>query len=555
MPRVIVDLGADAPDPAGALPDYDLCIVGTGPAGATVAAELRGSGLSICLLESGRKKPTPRGDRLRAVRSEGLFIKEYSRERVLGGTSTTWAGLSAPLEPIELAPRPWVPRSGWPFGRAELDRFYARAARYRFPRLADFGPEGFGALRARSQLAPGWAALAEKVFLAAQPPQDFAREQRDLLESDAVTVYLDATVVALDAAGGRVRAARVRTSRGAEREVRARAFVLATGGIENARLLLISGLGNERDQVGRGFMNHPKSYAGVLRLARPVTDAAYFFGCLFRGFAGYGGLRLPDATQRELGLLSSYVRLEPLFPWTDDPGVEALIALVQRSKLVMNSVRRRGETEVVQLRDYAETGDDSDVKNARKSALDWLVLVAKIVAHAPRVAQYLWYRLVPGRVPRIRAARLRNFMEMEPDPENRVVLCAERDEDGKPLPLVRSRCTALDRRSMVAVHAALRAEVARLGLGVLESELTADDPWPIDQDASHHLGTTRMGVDPAESVVDPDLRVHGVANLYCAGGSVFPTSGCANPTFTIVALSARLADHLQRVLGAGEGGA
>jgi choline dehydrogenase-like flavoprotein len=83
------------------------------------------------------------------------------------------------------------------------------------------------------------------------------------------------------------------------------------------------------------------------------------------------------------------------------------------------------------------------------------------------------------------------------------------------------------------------------GVGRLETSLEKADPWPIDQDASHHMGTTRMGVDPSSSVVDLNGRVHGTENVFAAGASVFPTSGCANPTFTIVALSIRLAEHLR----------
>jgi choline dehydrogenase-like flavoprotein len=174
-----------------------------------------------------------------------------------------------------------------------------------------------------------------------------------------------------------------------------------------------------------------------------------------------------------------------------------------------------------------------------------------VLRHAPSVLQYLWFRVVPGQVPRVRRARLRNFMEMEPHPDNRVTLSARTDEHGLPLPHVEHRCTELDRRSLIALHARLAEAFAAAGLGRLESDLAergADD-WPIDQDASHHVGTTRMGDDPATSVVDADARVHGTANLYCAGGSVFPTSGCANPTYTICALSIRLAEHLVRELG------
>ncbi|MBM3985109.1 MAG: GMC family oxidoreductase, partial [Planctomycetes bacterium] len=99
------------------LPEYDLCVIGTGPAGATLVAELQGAGLSLCALESGRRRPDRAHDALRRVRSEGIVIKDASRERVLGGASTTWAGLSAPLDPIELAPRPWIGSPGWPVPR------------------------------------------------------------------------------------------------------------------------------------------------------------------------------------------------------------------------------------------------------------------------------------------------------------------------------------------------------------------------------------------------------------------------------------------------------
>jgi choline dehydrogenase-like flavoprotein len=97
---------------AADLGEYDLCVVGTGPAGTTVVNELAGAGLRICVLESGRRAPTPYGDRLRRVVSDGITIKEDSRERTLGGASTTWAGLSSPLDAIDLAPRAWARSPG-----------------------------------------------------------------------------------------------------------------------------------------------------------------------------------------------------------------------------------------------------------------------------------------------------------------------------------------------------------------------------------------------------------------------------------------------------------
>lgn len=544
-------------------PDYDVCIIGSGPAGATLARELSSSGERIAVLESGVLAPTAHGDRLRRVVSDGIRIKDYSRERVLGGASTTWAGLSSPLDEIDFTPRPYVAHSGWPIPRAEILRYYAEAAaRYRFPALDAFTEHGFGALRRKGELQPEWKGLDEKIFLAASEPQNYGREWLATYDSDRVDVWIDATVLRLAAEPGsrRMQHAIVRTRGGREVQLRARTFVLATGGIENARLLLQSrdlcaaGLGNERDQVGRHLMNHPKNYHGILHLAHPVSDAPYFFGCLHHGFAGYAGLRMPEAVQRERGLLNSYVRLEPLFPWSDNLGVESLVSLAKKSRFLLGRVKGRQEKEVVALRDYSETGDDSDLQNERKRARDWLRLTAEIARNAPSVASYLYYRLVRRAKPSVTRVRLRNFLEMEPNADNRVTLSKELDAYGQPLPLVRHRATELDRRSLVELHATLAAEFQRTSIGRLETSIASADPWPIDQDASHHMGTTRMGTDPKTSVVDLDGRVHGVDNVFAAGASVFPTSGCANPTFTIVALSIRLAEHLIRTQSA-RGGA
>lgn len=292
-------------------------------------------------------------------------------------------------------------------------------------------------------------------------------------------------------------------------------------------------------------MNHPKNYHGILRLERAVGDAPYFFGCLRQGFAGYAGLRLSEREQRERRLLNAYVRLEPLFPWSDNLGVESLVLLVKKSRFFFSRWKKQHQGELVALRDYSETGDDSDLQNERKRFTDWLRLCFEIVRNAPSVASYLYYRLVRRAKPAIRRVRLRNFAEMQPRPENRVLLSNELDAHGEAVPIVRHECSELDRRSLVVLHEVLADELRRAGVGTLETTLAQAEPWPIDQDASHHMGTTRMGSDPATSVVDADCRIHGVDNVFVAGASVFPTSGCANPTFTIVALSIRLAQHLR----------
>ncbi|MEM7519306.1 MAG: GMC family oxidoreductase, partial [Planctomycetota bacterium] len=179
---------------------------------------------------------------------------------------------------------------------------------------------------------------------------------------------------------------------------------------------------------------------------------------------------------------------------------------------------------------------------------EWAKLPFVVLFDLPRVMRYAYFRLSKAK-PKIHRARIRNFMEMEPHPGNRVTLSEEKDEHGTRLAFAEHSCTERDRRSMVAIHEALAEDLKRTGLGELEGPLSGDpQPWPIDQDASHHMGTTRMGRDPKTSVVDENLRLHKCQNVWLAGGSVFPSSGCANPTFTLVALSIRLARHLRKEL-------
>ncbi|MDE0915617.1 MAG: GMC family oxidoreductase [Planctomycetota bacterium] len=544
---------ADLDDPSlDALPDYDVVIVGSGPAGMTLARELGGQDLRVCVLESGLEKPTPRGDRLREVQSTRIHIKAYSRERVLGGASSTWSGLSSPLDDVDLEVRPYLEQSGWPLERAELDDYYAQAAqRYRFPAPELYAAGGFDTLRAEGEREPAWEMLREKIFLAAADAQDFGQEWKSCCDGEGTDLFLDATLVELESAEGVVGSAIAQTRSGRRVPIRARIFVLAAGGIENARLLLDTNLGNEHDQVGRYMMNHPKNYCGILKLAQPVQSLPYFFGCQVGANAGYAGLHLPTEVQSQRELVNAYVRMEPLFPWSDNEGVECLVLLVKKCKSLLTFWTKSQGDAVIAMRDYSETGDDSDLSNTRRSALGTVALGLRVALHLPSVLTYAFFRL-SGRSPKVRRVRLRNFMEMEPRAENRVTLAEATDPNGRPVAQVSHDTSKRDRASLLALHEVLREEFERTGLGTLGPDLEQAAPWPITQDASHHMGTTRMGNDLQSSVVTPQCRVHSTTNLYCAGASVFPTSGCANPTWTIVALSIRLARHLRAELQGSE---
>jgi choline dehydrogenase-like flavoprotein len=140
--------------------------------------------------------------------------------------------------------------------------------------------------------------------------------------------------------------------------------------------------------------------------------------------------------------------------------------------------------------------------------------------------------------------------EQAPNPDSRVMLDPERDVLGQRKVCIDWRLTELDRHTYRTAAHLFGEELARACGGRFQAE-----PWvdagdgtpPRVQGTAHHLGTTRMADDPRLGVVDRQCRVHGVDNLHIAGSSVFPTGGWAFPTFTIVALSLRLADRLQKL--------
>lgn len=513
---------------------YDVCIVGSGPAGLTLAAELKDSKMRVCVLESGLMKKTAHADKLREVKSSGdILIRNSSRERVFGGTSTTWAGLSSPLDPIDF--------TRWPIQYAELKPYYDRASAYGFPRESDFLPGVMEHLRTEDDFTKKLSGFEEKIFIAGDPPWNFGKKLHYIFSEKNIDLFLGATVARLRTTkkdgATTITEAEIQKENGEKMMVAAKIFILAAGGLESTRILLASKIGNENGQVGKYLTNHPKGFFGIIHLHKKVRGLPHLFGYLKDGRSQYIGLRLHEKTQKDRGLRNSYLRFEPMFLWTDNPGVEALIILMKKTKFFLAWWKRR-QKGVVALRDWNETGDDNKLAE-KVRGISTVTLIPKIIFHLPGVALYSLHRLLPKREVGVKRIRIRNFMDMESREENRLTL----DDQG--LPHVRLTLSRRDKNSLLQLHRHLADELGRLGIGKIEGDLGQMQKWPISSDASHHLGGTIMGDNPKKSVVDRNLKVHSVSNLYIASGSVFPSPGNANPTYTICALSIRLAEHLK----------
>ena len=504
----------------------NICLIGSGPAGLTIARELRHSGLSVLIVESGGlAEEAPSLSEIENVGEWRSIDQQRVRNRIFGGTSHTWSGRCAPLDAIDYEARPWLPASGWPIGPEEMTPYVRRGAGHL--RIdPDFTTE-------RPRPLPGppldGGALKDIVFQFSEDNvfrDEFTRFGPRFLASSApnttVLVHASVTHLATNADGSRLEAVEVANAEGKRATVRTDAVVLAAGGIENARLLLCSnrvvpgGVGNAHDVVGRFLMDHPRCTLGNfdLKQARPVWERfGYYRAAVRRGTHLFiDGVGLSEAVQREERLLNCSAWLDDERA-ADDP-LDAAKRLIKRQ-----SRNRAGDLRAVLSQPH---------------------LVARAVQD----------RLVHRRVTLHKLQRL-GFLcivEQTPDRDSRVRLGRRRDVLGLPMPLIDWRIGEAERLTAIRLGHAVEAEFKRVGLPPPRLVDWVQHRRPDEAqfiDVAHPIGTTRMASDPRQGVVDRDCAVHGVAGLFIAGSSVFPTAGHANPTLMIVALAVRLADHLK----------
>lgn len=517
--------------------EADVAIVGAGAAGIALATELADYTARVALIESGDFRYRHRTQFLYLGDNVGRtnFSTVFSRFRCFGGSTTRWGGQCRPLDPIDFEARPGIPSSGWPFDYAHLEPYYRRAQRLCNLERYDYDPGNWGDV-AGGPLPVDSDLLQTRVYQFSHPADLGAAYRGQLESAENVDVYLNANLVEIlnQRDPGRVSALRLATLEGRSFELRATHYVLACGGIENARLLLASrgtskqGIGNDHDLVGRCFMDHPYVFPGYYQPADSRFDRSFY---VIEGYEQAGSeqrmhaaLTLNERVLREEGLngCSVYLIRRPRYktiPAYSSPGgqgINHLIEVLQHRELPDGRL----------LRSLA--GVTSDLPNAYRTVRD----------------------RVKGVAQRDDVLALRLALEATPCRDSRVTLGPQRDRFGMPRVRVDWRINDADKRGYERLMDVIRGEFARLGLGrLVEHGQYAADGWPRAMTGGkHHMGTTRMAEDPDAGVVDPNCRVHGIENLHVAGSSVFPTGGYANPTLTLVALAIRLADRLKQCL-------
>jgi choline dehydrogenase-like flavoprotein len=519
----------DLQELTGGYLDADVCVIGAGAAGITIAMEFLHAGADVIVLESGGFTRSQDAERLNDGEAVGIDHESLTagRMRVLGGATARWGGQCLPADPDMFNRRPWVPQSGWPFALSELEHFYRRAEKLLRIENEVYDEriwDRMGVVRP----ATDPTRVVHRFTVWCPQPHLGRLYRRELMKSTDVRLLLGATATELvtDSNGERFGLVRVATSDKRELRVRARACVLCTGGIENARLLLVSraahpnGIGNQHDAVGRYFQDHPNGYSAEIA-AGDSARLQELYGMFYSGRKKYlPRLVLSTEVQRSKQVLECAAY--PVFDFGENSGIEA-------ARRVSRSLRSGAWPN--------RPGED-------------LGLVARDL---PRLVSTAYRRVAHRRSARTQPAMvtLQTHAEQAPNPDSRVTIGQRRDPLGIPIPIVDWKLTELDRRTAAVMVATVGGEFSRLGLGEVRRAPWVTEPAWQDRlrDSFHHMGTTRLGEDLETSVVDPDCQVHGVERMFVAGSSVFPAAGYVNPTLTIIALAIRLADHLKRVLG------
>lgn len=535
-----------------ALPDFlrcDICIVGTGPAGATIARELSNTSLRVTILESGGTERQEEADALNEIESVGwprVMDQWVVRNRIVGGSSYTWGGRSAPFDEIDLEYRDWIPYSGWPFKIGDVIPYYDRGAKY----LGLGAGSGFSDDRVWELIGhrppkpdPDEGKLLPMFWQTSRDPINWTDRVRfgRYLATDIgpnVTLVTNATVLRINAieSGAAVDSVEFATAGGRRWSLPTSTVVLCAGGIENARLLLASdnvaaqGLGNDNDLVGRFLMDHPRSDVARFQTAQH-RELLKLFGSLISRAAGANryqfGMRLSPVLQRSEQLPNCAIYIAPFNAGPDDAPWDSLKRFARREANVRQDLRA-----VITNTDMLFRG---------------------------LVNYFILHRGIPHKIDSI---NLQAMCEQLPNPESRVTLSDHRDPLGVRIPRIDWRVSEVEARAMRRITELMIEQLSRMGFDppVLAEWVRDGTMFPPGdgvmfppgtvRDVAHPTGTTRMADDPARGVVDPQCQVHGVHGLFVAGTSVFPTAGHANPTQMIVALAVRLADTLKARTGA-----
>jgi choline dehydrogenase-like flavoprotein len=528
---------------------WDIVVVGSGPVGMALALEFEVLGRDVLLIESGGMEIDPalaEVSRAEIVNPDRHAPMEIAVVRALGGTSWTWGGRCVAFDDVDWMPRSFIGDAPWPITPEEIQPCYAKAADYllcgsdKF--IIPYEPELSGGVTLDS--VERWARESRVVLV----------HRERLLKSERIHVALRTTVTDfdLDSETSRIEAVRAASPNG-PRKIKARHVILAMGGVETTRLLLASQrkyprlYGGADGALGRFYMGHIAGKIADITFNNPAGINDLDFKLDASGAWYRRRYRLTTPTQLEHGLLNA--AFWPDNPRLNDPAHRSGALSAVFLALAFPLTGRRLLPEAIRI---SHTG---------AKPYQWGAHLRNTILGGPRAARDLYTVLrdrfirkpkKPGfLVPNAGGRYALNYhAEHAPHPDSRITLSDASDSFGLPRAKIDLQFSDIDVRSVIESHRLLDAALRANNMGRLEFQYPeAQLPEKIISqitDGFHQVGTTRMGNDPQSSVVDADLKAHGLENLYVASSSVFPTSSQANSTLLAVALAMRLTKLLTR---------
>lgn len=517
---------------------FDFCIIGAGVAGLILADQLCDD-YKIAIIESGDFNVTDKAQELNSTILSGEQVRNHLQNRIrqVGGTSNVWAGRSLVLSEFDFLPRPWIDNSGWPFTETELTPYYSML--YRSYEMADFSlfqsdiddtsDELYQEIFRGEDLESIKALWAKKVTRFGRKSKTFSR----LHKSPNLTLFKNSTVRKLREENRSVVRCDITALSKRSFSISSKTFILAAGGIENARVLLssndqdIGGIGNQYGNVGSYYMDHPTAVRKGIKLTRPVQHSSLFVKPLKNGrFKNV--IRFSNNYQEKNLLTNNHVEFSVQYPESYE---DAYSKIVQVGKTVL----KKGSSK--------NRFDFSEVGLTKIPEIIYLLAPSELAPHF-MTRGYHYFNKVCSRPLRSNYVVLTHHLEQVPNKASCVTLSRERNH------LDINKVNLNWKIGNQEVETAQMLEDGVINklkqAGWLDNNIKTQDVSSFS-DASHHIGTTRMHSESKKGVVDINCKVHTKDNLYVAGSSVFPTSGSANPTYTIAALSLRLADHLREM--------
>jgi choline dehydrogenase-like flavoprotein len=538
--------------PDGEVIPTDVCIVGAGPAGIALARELSSAGLEILVLERGEAVRQARGSEGTVVNLGLRYPVKTTRAFGFGGSINEWIvetplgggmGRLRELDEEDFERREWIPYSGWPFSKDVVRPFYTRARQLFGSDSVSHRPDDeWDTEGAANPFLNGGDSLQSRLFTFANPAIFAAEYRRQLENRENVLVLTNATVAEVQSTDSMATSVRV-LAEGRSFSVVARAYVLAAGGLETARILLCSrtsgdhSLGNRHDLVGRFFMEHPHYVSGLLI----PTDASLIQATEHHSIHMRDGvpvqhkISLSEETVEREGLPRCVFMLSP-------SRRTARLRLLSYSDAGTRSIHR-----ALEMRNELRT-------NGRKTPP--LRELSTALGMAPHLVRFGASKAITRAGAHLGAARysepqvfkIQAMAEQVPDPASRLILTDKRDAFGLPIGGLDWRLTDTDLAGYRRTQSLLGRGLRTAGHTRVRSLLEGRSLLPGLIGGCHHMGTTRMHTSPRHGVVDANCRLHEARNVFVAGSSVFPTAGYANPFLTTLALTLRLADHLRAEL-------